>query len=383
MVLDYSLNNGCFILNSSELLAAPDDFFTFQLTRMKPALLVMVFTGIAIVLLTCLWDLSSSSENKIVAIYYRIPAAIAIALILIPIYIKSLHPYFVDISLLLSFISFCCLAMNYMLLPERTPYLPAILFYFMSSFLVLAPIVSSWKLVAGLFIPLLPIFLFLLFFNKVQQYAFSISMHIIPTHAFLLLTALQVKRNAKQNYALFCNSYHLATIDSLTKLLNRGAWEQQAKAALERSNREHVSFAIVTGDIDFFKQINDQFGHPVGDAVIKSVAQCFKQQLRSYDLVGRLGGEEYIVAFPNIEKDTLIQLCERMRASVEGLAISTSTGKRINVSISLGIAFIDKESANLSTLMKSSDEALYLAKKNGRNRVECYQPPRSSIFDQA
>lgn len=361
-------------MNSSEFLAAPDDFFTFQLQRLKPAILVMLYTGILIIVFTSIWDWTSLSENKLTAIYYRIPAAIAVALILIPINVKAFHKYLVDASLALSFTSFCCLVMNYLLLPERTPYLPAILFYFMSSFLVLAPIVPTWKLILGLFIPVPVITLFLLVNNQTEHYLFSILMHVIPTHAFLLLTAIQVKRNAKQNYILFCQTYQLATLDSLTHLLNRGAWEQQANLALQRSIREHTSFAVVTVDIDLFKRINDKFGHPTGDAVIKAVANCLKQHLRNYDLVGRLGGDEFIIAFPNIEKATLNLLCERMRNAIEGLTIHSETDEHVNISLSLGISFVEENSNELYQLMKQSDLALYQAKNNGRNRVEFYSP---------
>mgnify|MGYP006945900833 FL=1 len=150
-----------------------------------------------------IWYWTSSSDNKIAAIYYRIPAAISIILILIPVYVKRLQRHLVDVTLVMSFISLCCLFMNYLLLPERTPYLPAILYYFMSSFLVFGPVVPTWKLVMGIFIPIPLIAIYLNTFNQTEQYAFSIFMHVIPTHAFLLLTALQVKRNAEQNYTLF------------------------------------------------------------------------------------------------------------------------------------------------------------------------------------
>jgi len=359
-------------LNSSDLLVAPDDFFTFQFKRLKPAILVMLYTGILIILLTIIWDWTSPSEHRLTAIYYRIPAAIAIALILIPIYVKPFQRNLVDISLALSFASFCCLAMNYLLLPERTPYLPAILYYFMSSFLILSPIVARWKLLFGLFIPVPVISLFLFAFNQTEQYSLSIVMHVIPTHAFLLLAALQVKRNAEHNYILFCQTYHLATLDSLTGLLNRGAWEHHAGLALERSNREHTTFAVVTGDIDLFKRINDNFGHPTGDTVIKSVADCLKQHLRNYDLVGRLGGEEFVIAFPNIEKAKLNVLCERMLSAIEGLIICSETGEQVNISISIGISFAEENTRDLYELMKQSDVALYKAKNNGRNRVESY-----------
>lgn len=355
-----------------ELLAAPDDYFTFQLKRLKPAIVVMLYTGILIVLMTTLWDWTSTSEHKFTAIYYRIPAAIAIALILVPVYVKRLQKYLVDISLTLSFTSFCLLTMNYILLPERTPYLPAILFYFMSSFLVLAPIVPSWKVLFGMFIPVPVITIFLLVFDQAEQYLFSTLMHVIPTHAFLLLTALQVKKNAEHNYLFFCKTYQLATLDTLTTLLNRRAWEQQAKQALQRSLRESTSFAIVSVDIDFFKRINDNFGHPTGDAIIKSVADCLKAQLRSYDLLGRLGGDEFIIAFPNIKKTTLETLCERMRHTLESLAIYSDNDERINISISLGAAFRHPETTELYQLMKQSDLALYTSKNTGRNKTTFY-----------
>jgi len=354
----------------SNSLVAPDDFFTFQLKRLQPAMLVMVYAGIAIVSLTAIWDWTSIAEDKALAIYFRVPAAIVIAMILIPVYVTPLQRFIVNFALLMGLISFCCLCVNYILLPERTPYLPAILFYFMTSILVLAPIISRCKLVIGLFFPLLVVFQFLKWFNLYEQYFFSFLMHIIPTHTFLLLTALQLKKNAEHNYILFCQSYELATTDPLTNLLNRAAWENQAKLELQRAIREHAPFAVVTADIDLFKRINDNFGHPLGDVVIKSVADCFKQHLRSYDLLARLGGEEYIIALPNVDRDKLVALCERMRKSIEALSIKTISNDTVKVTISIGIAFLEDDIENLSSLMKNSDDALYDAKDKGRNRVE-------------
>ena len=363
-------NSGHIILPIYNSLVAPDDFFTFQLKRLQPAMLVMIYAGIAIVSLTAIWDWTSTSENKALAIYSRIPAAIAITMILIPVYIKPLQRFIVNFALLMGLISFCCLCINYILLPERTPYLPAILFYFMTSILVLAPVISRCKLVIGLFLPLLIVYLFLKRFDLYELYFFSFLMHIVPTHTFLLLTALQLKKNAEHNYILFCQSYELATHDPLTNLLNRAAWENQAKLELQRAIREHAPFAVVTADIDLFKRINDNFGHPLGDVVIKAVADCFKQHLRSYDLLARLGGEEYIIALPNVDRDKLVALCERMRKSIEALSIKTTSNDAVKVTISIGIAFLEDDIENLSSLMKNSDDALYDAKDKGRNRVE-------------
>jgi two-component system, cell cycle response regulator len=158
--------------------------------------------------------------------------------------------------------------------------------------------------------------------------------------------------------------------DSLTGLLNHEEILRVLGEELVRADREKKYVGAVMADIDYFKRINDTYGHLAGDAVIRLTAERLRPVLRSFDSIGRYGGEEFLVVLPGCDRECTEFLAERLRSVVSDKNMDTPEGM-IPVTISLGVAASGGERGwHADTLVKAADAALYRAKKNGRNRVE-------------
>ena len=158
-----------------------------------------------------------------------------------------------------------------------------------------------------------------------------------------------------------------ATHDGLTRLWNRTAIMEVAERELQRAKRGEEPIAIVMADVDHFKQINDTYGHLVGDAVLQTVSDRLAAALRSYESVGRYGGEEFLVTLFACDAEGAARAMERMRAAVGTREIKTEKGN-LSVTISLGAAASSDPEAGLDDLIRVADEALYEAKGAGRDR---------------
>jgi len=159
----------------------------------------------------------------------------------------------------------------------------------------------------------------------------------------------------------------LALIDSLTGLSNRKHTEGELEVRFHEKARYGLSFGVLFMDIDQFKTINDTYGHMVGDLTLRSVAAGFQASIRSYDIVGRWGGEEFVGIFRNVDQGLLTRIGERFRALTQSTPIEIPKAP-FSVTISLG-ATIATDQDTPETLLKRADELLYLSKKNGRNRL--------------
>ncbi|MGL1932318.1 MAG: diguanylate cyclase [Desulfotalea sp.] len=160
----------------------------------------------------------------------------------------------------------------------------------------------------------------------------------------------------------------LATIDSLTGIYNRRYFTELTQKELEKSQRYKYSSVFLMMDIDKFKVINDTYGHPVGDIILKSVSCVIQSYMRDADILSRLGGEEFGVFLPHTELDEGLQAAERLRKAIEEEK-STVGGELIVCTISIGLAESVNGKLSLEGLMKQADDALYKAKNAGRNCV--------------
>lgn len=159
-----------------------------------------------------------------------------------------------------------------------------------------------------------------------------------------------------------------ATRDSLTGLLNRQTIFDQLEGECQRANRYPHEFSVVMFDIDHFKQVNDTYTHLGGDEVLRQVGILINEVSRETDMAGRFGGEEFIVVLPHTDFDGAKSWAERLRRAFEERPIPFE-GKRINVTISVGVASLPKEKVTSDMIVARADAALYRAKKAGRNRV--------------
>lgn len=161
-----------------------------------------------------------------------------------------------------------------------------------------------------------------------------------------------------------------ASHDSLTGLWNHEEILNILAQELARAEREGKSVGVIMADIDFFKKINDTYGHLAGDVVLRLTAGKLHSLMRSYDFIGRYGGEEFLVILPECCPECAVAFAERLRLCVSSDSIDTPEGM-IPVTVSLGVTVSSKERMNdADSLVKAADKALYRAKENGRNRVE-------------
>jgi diguanylate cyclase (GGDEF)-like protein len=160
-----------------------------------------------------------------------------------------------------------------------------------------------------------------------------------------------------------------ANQDALTDLWGRAAIRTYLGQQLSKAQREGSRVAVLMIDLDHFKQINDRHGHATGDAVLLEVAQRMRRTLRSYDGLGRVGGEEFLVVLPNADRAAGLAVAERIRGAVDERPVATAAGV-IPVSCSIGVAAALGGEASAEALLERADEALYRAKRAGRNRVE-------------
>lgn len=164
-----------------------------------------------------------------------------------------------------------------------------------------------------------------------------------------------------------------ATHDSLTGIWNRGALFELLRAEVERAQRKPASLSLFLIDLDNFKRVNDEFGHLTGDAILHEIAQRLSAAVRAYDIVGRYGGEEFIVAAAELGTELPYQFAERLRLAVSASPVRTPKAE-VTVTISIGMVTANPcGQCSIEKLIQSADAALYQAKANGRNRVQTAQ----------
>jgi len=167
---------------------------------------------------------------------------------------------------------------------------------------------------------------------------------------------------------LYHRVQELAITDSLTGVLSRRYWMERYKQEIERSKKFKLKFSFIMVDIDHFKQVNDRYGHLVGDAILKEISQVIKENIRQIDLVGRYGGEEFSAILIETDKETACFAAERIRQAIEEKIIKVYD-EELKVTISLGVSGFPDDAVEANNLIEKADQALYRAKQAGRNKV--------------
>lgn len=165
-----------------------------------------------------------------------------------------------------------------------------------------------------------------------------------------------------------------ATLDALTGFYNRQQLDERIKQEISNAKRNHTPLCVIMTDIDFFKRVNDTYGHSTGDLVLKTVAKIMRSHLREYDIAARYGGEEFVIILPSTKEDEAQHVAERLRKAIEKKIIdiekvnTKNNEKNISVTISLGVYSYHLNDKPANVIM-NADKALYQAKEHGRNQV--------------
>ena len=179
---------------------------------------------------------------------------------------------------------------------------------------------------------------------------------------------IQLQKVMQENSTLKSENIKLkeyTRIDPLTKMYNRQFMDEYLHEEIERAERYNIKFSMIIVDIDFFKKINDTYGHQVGDKVLKRIAELFKLAVRKSDISFRYGGEEFLIALPETDLSGAYSVANKLRKTIEETVFENI---KQQVTVSVGLAE-RKKNTSIEELIYNVDMALYEAKRNGRNQV--------------
>lgn len=216
--------------------------------------------------------------------------------------------------------------------------------------------------------------------NEVEAYICHKEGHLIPISIRIapvrevdrhFVVAVEIHNSGSPRYAMrqrLEELQEMAMHDPLTGIANRRFVEISLAARLEELKRYGFIFAIMFADVDNFKQINDTHGHTVGDRILKMISATIANSLRSFDVIGRWGGEEFVILLVNIQPETLFSLSDRLRRLVEKSQLTLDTGEKISVTVSIGTAIARIDETH-DSLVARADKLMYESKRRGRNMV--------------
>jgi two-component system cell cycle response regulator len=207
-------------------------------------------------------------------------------------------------------------------------------------------------------------------------------MRPIDANELIVRTRTQILRKQYQDRLRhnFHRSMELAVTDSLTGLYNRRYMSNHLDAMLQRAKMDYKPVCVMIMDIDFFKRVNDTYGHDVGDEVIREFSERIGASVRGIDLASRYGGEEFVVVMPDTDLSVASTVSERLRRQISETPFSVNKGALgLDLTCSIGVT-VSKEGESSDSLLKRADEALYKAKRDGRNRV-VVAPSNIEVFE--
>lgn len=219
--------------------------------------------------------------------------------------------------------------------------------------------------------------------NLYQMFLFSLIYMLVLTFSLYISWSSTLKSRLVFLQHTLTEYHHqtfenLAHTDSLTGLNNRRCFEYLVQQLIQNNLKQPAPISLLVFDVDHFKQINDRYGHDVGDQVLQMIAQATRNEMRRHDVLARYGGEEFIACLTETSLDDALKIAERLRHKIENIMVNLEHEHRLDLTVSIGAAILESSETDLMALIKQADIALYQAKANGRNRVECYDPE----FDQ-
>ncbi|MDO8680805.1 MAG: diguanylate cyclase [Acidobacteriota bacterium] len=194
-----------------------------------------------------------------------------------------------------------------------------------------------------------------------------------PAEIELLTTFAVLAAQAIDNARLYAQSQEHARTDALTSLDNRREFQRRLDEEIERALRHDRPLSLLMLDLDHFKRVNDTYGHPAGDEVLRAIAARIRAEIRPTDRAARYGGEEFVAILPETPAAGARVVAERMRRAVAGAPFRLPDGREIGVTVSIGVLCCPDDANGSQRVVEHADQALYIAKETGRNRVVLYQ----------
>ncbi|MBA2175852.1 diguanylate cyclase [Halobacillus locisalis] len=184
------------------------------------------------------------------------------------------------------------------------------------------------------------------------------------------LLSVFVVNYLRNSHELFKKYEEQSTVDYLTGLNNVREFDKAGNTLFNQAQKDDLRLSLLMIDIDYFKQVNDTYGHSSGDLVLQQLGEVLKENARSFDVVSRNGGEEFSVILQDCSKERALEIAERIRSAVQNHSFTISNGETISITVSIGASTYPNKVTSIDEMIKQADQSLYSAKRNGRNCVK-------------
>lgn len=302
-------------------------------------------------------------DNFYQILFISIPHIILVS----SVHIFPLYAYTKAVLIVSSFLGFVALV-NFFVAQLSISWLLYLTSYYYLSVIIASPIIPLKYSIVGSHIAWfwVNVQLLSIHVNVNELIIFNAQFYTLGTAAIII--SYRHQKNSYETFKMMCYFQRLSSLDSLTGILNHGGWHQQLVKEFSKATREDLKISVVVMDIDHFKKVNDQYGHPTGDEVICTVAKICESNIRDGDSAGRLGGEEFGLILSNTSIEEASAISDRILNQLREYQFS-SAGKAFGVTVSIGVGQYEPEIGDADELFKSVDDALYHAKENGRNQI--------------
>lgn len=350
-----------------------DSFEVYFWKRISKNFLVFSWVGVLLTVIYIPFDYQIYGNSDV--LHYVLAGRFTSFFFAIMVVLATAHPWFKHKNVIaITFfgsMGFSAVTLTYLLFGNPTHFVVYSWFFYLTATMMLSPLITKkiFLIMEGYQIAFMLAAMVLTHQTK-EDIAVFISL-AFPLAGYVFAVVWLGRKNGIEAYKNAIQNHLLMSIDALSNLLNRRAWYE----ASHRAWKEDKGISFVMLDIDFFKKINDTYGHECGDMVIASVSEILLNETREYDIVGRLGGEEFGILLPQTDLDEARMISERIREKVESLEIRYNE-HMLHVTISIGVVRNDVSMENLNALVVLGDQCLYSAKAQGLNRVVSYEELR-------
>jgi diguanylate cyclase (GGDEF)-like protein len=298
--------------------------------------------------------------GRIIAIFFAVMVVLA-----------SIHPFFEHRNVLaittFGTMGFSAVTLTYLLFGNPIHFVIYSWFFYLVATMMLTPLITNkiFFIMEGYQVSFMAVVMAYTHQSAAEMAVFFCL--AIPLVGYVYAVIWLNRKNGKEAYKNALQNHVLLSLDGLSNLLNRRTWYETSRR--KWSDDKGISFIML--DVDHFKKVNDTYGHECGDRVIQSVSQTLLEQTRDYDIIGRLGGEEFGILLPQTNLDEAQVIAERIRQKIADTTIAYKN-KEIRVTASFGLIRNNSDIEDFNTLVALGDKCLYQAKAEGRNRVVSY-----------
>ena len=347
-----------------------DSFEDYFWKRISKNFLIFSWFGVLLTIIYIPFDYQLHGDSPI--FHYILGGRMTTFFFAIMVVLATAHPFFEHRNVLgitiFGTMGFSAVTLTYLLFGNPIHFVVYSWFFYLIATMMLTPLITKkiFFIMEGYQVAFM--FAVMIWTNqKEEDIAVFLSL-AFPLLGYVFAVVWLNRKNGKEAYKNALQNHVLMSLDSLSNLLNRRTWYEESR----RKWKVDKGSSFLMLDVDHFKRVNDTYGHECGDMVIQTVSKILLEQTREYDIIGRLGGEEFGVLLPQTTLLEAREIAERIRIKIEETTMHYNT-QEIRVTVSVGLIRNSEEIEDFNTLVVLGDKCLYQAKSQGRNRVICYE----------